>query len=177
MHPLVAETIRHQLRSEDGRRSATSAAVDVLAAATKELNAQDPGDWPVWSAWLPHLEELLTTASVLMEEPSLAILADAAASAAVTLVWAGSYAASLAVTEAGLRHTQRLGVEHQATIELRRREASAHNFLGHAAEAERLNRDVLQARERVLGTDHPNTLITARSLRALIGSKDEAADG
>ncbi|WP_329249341.1 tetratricopeptide repeat protein [Actinoallomurus sp. NBC_01490] len=176
MHPLVAETIRHQFGAGDAGRLTASVAVDLLAAATGELDAQDPGDWPTWSAWLPHLEELLSTASTLVEEASLVTLANAAADAALTLVWAGSYAAALAVAEAGLHSTRRLGAEHRATIELRNREADAHNFLGHAAEAERLYRDVLQARERVLGTDHPNTLATRHEIARMVAKQGDAAE-
>jgi tetratricopeptide (TPR) repeat protein len=175
VHPLVAETIRRQFRSEDGGRSA-AVAIDVLAAATAELDAEDPDDWSVWFAWLPHLEELLVTASMLVEEPSSAILAYAAIGAARTLLWAGSYAASLAIAEAGLRHTQRLGVEHLGTLGLRKREAGAHAFLGHAAEAERMYRDLLDMEERVLGPDHPHTLTTRYEIAQTVATQGDAAE-
>ena len=176
MHPLVVETIRHQLGSEAAAGLAASVAVDLLAAATSELNEQDPGDWPVWAAWLPHLEELLINSSALVQEAKLATLADITVDAALTLLWAGSYAESLMIAEAGLHCTLRLGSEHDATMRLRFRQASAHRFLRHSSEAERLYRDVLRTQVRVLGTDHRYTLTTQYEIARVIAAQGDVAE-
>ncbi|HEV7933944.1 MAG TPA: tetratricopeptide repeat protein, partial [Actinomadura sp.] len=164
VHPLVAQTTRHHLGTGDTARSATSVAVDLLATATSHLDPKNPANWPIWTTWLPHLDELLTSASSLLDEPTLAILATASTDAATTLRWAGSYTASLEVAETGLGHTQRLGSDHPAVLDLLFKRASTHRFLGNAAEAERLYREVLQAEEQVLDSDHPDTLATRHGI-------------
>ncbi|WP_433180655.1 tetratricopeptide repeat protein [Actinoallomurus sp. CA-150999] len=176
LHPLVTETVRHQLGSGIAGRMATIVAVELLAAATDELNSQDPRDWPVWSTWLPHLEELLTTTSTQLEEPSLATLASAAANAAMTLLWAGSYTASRTVAETALQHTQRLGTDHRATIQLRKQQAGAYSFSGDPAKAERLFRDLLQTLERVLDPDHPVTLTTRYEIARMVAEQGNPAE-
>ena len=176
VHPLVAETTRSRIAADDAERAAAGAAVALMIAATAHLNADVPAHWPMWDAWLPHLHELLAHASSLLGEDPLEALAKAAADAARTLVWAGSYAASLEVAQAGLRHTRRLGVAHPATLALQFWRASAHRFMGRTVEAERLFREVLAASERVLGRDHPDTLGTRHEVARVVAERGDVGE-
>jgi tetratricopeptide (TPR) repeat protein len=164
LHPLVAATTRQGLGGENMARPAATVAVQLLVAATGDLHPDNPANWPVWTSWLPHLDELLIHAGPLLETSMLAALAQSAANAADTLMWAGSYAASLEVTRAGLAHADRLGTAHPVMLNLRNVQASGYEFSGNLIKAERLFRQILRDRERVLGVDHPRTLGTLHGI-------------
>ncbi|WP_326664329.1 tetratricopeptide repeat protein [Streptomyces canus] len=176
VHPLVAETTRHRLKISDAAGAAAAVAVELLAAATDELDMERPQDWPVWTAWMPHLDELLTYASPLLEHSSLATLATSSRNAVAALTWTGSYPAALELAKAGERHTQRLDQDHFAAIDLQYWQAAAHRFLGNAAEAEPLFREVLQVQERVLGSDHPDTLTTRHDIARAVAERGDTAE-
>ncbi|MFS8202632.1 tetratricopeptide repeat protein [Streptomyces sp. CWNU-52B] len=176
VHPLVAETTRHRLKVSDAAGVAAAVAVELLAVATDELDMGRPQDWPVWTAWLPHLEEFLTYASPFLEHSSLATLATSSRNAVAALTWAGSYPAALELAKAGERHTQRLDQDHIAAIDLRYWQAAAHRFLGDVAEAEPLFREVLQVQERVRGSDHPDTLTTRHDIARVVAERGDTAE-
>jgi hypothetical protein len=161
VHPLVAETIRYQ--AAGALAEGFSVAADLLAAAVGGLDEADPGDRVGWLVLLPHLGALLGL-EVAVPAAVLARLADVAVRMSLALLWAGSYPTSLEIAESGLRRAAGLGGDHEQILALRFRRASARRFLGRAADAEAEYRQVLDARLRVLGTDHPSTLTTPAEL-------------
>ncbi|RAY13225.1 hypothetical protein DPM19_22340 [Actinomadura craniellae] len=176
VHPLVAQITRHRLTAAGETPAAAGTAVAALQAATGALQASDPEDWPLWAAWLPHLEELLRTAGSQVGEVAVVALAQVAADATLALVWAGSYPAALSMAETGLRHTGRLGSDHPDVLHLRHMHAGAHYRLGDVAEAERLFRAILRDDERVLGPDHPHTLATRHEVARAVAERGDAAE-
>jgi hypothetical protein len=72
--------------------------------------------------------------------------------------------AALTVAQSGLEREHGLDEDHQKVLGLRQSRAVARRFLGRYTEAEAAYRQVLDARLRVLGPDHPNTPTTRRWL-------------
>ena len=60
-----------------------------------------------------------------------------------------------------------LGNEHSATLNTGHELAITHAHLGSKREARPMLLEVLEARQRVLGPDHPDTLKTATALKGL----------
>ncbi len=165
VHPLVAETTRHRLTAAPGPVSAASAAVEVLAAVADDLETENPADWPVWAAWVPHLSELLARAAPLLAIVPLAGLVRSVARMSWALDWAGAFSASLAITRTALDCTGRIDPGHPAVLKLRFQEADALFLLGNYSEAERKARALLYDQQRALGADHPDTLTTKHADR------------
>ncbi|MFJ2397365.1 tetratricopeptide repeat protein [Streptomyces sp. NPDC087843] len=162
LHPLVAETTRHRHLTHGTSRTHAATAVDLLTAATRRLDTEDPADWPPWFAWLPHVDELLTQAPAHQTE--IVALADVAVRSSKMLLWAGSYPSSLKMAESALHYTKSIGPEHPSTLHLLFRQASASFYLNRYAEAERLYRALLTAQQRILGPEHPDSLNTANEI-------------
>ena len=152
VHRLVAETIRYQAGEE--LLASLEEAVKLLAAATSRLDERDPQHANRWLAVLPHLQALQLFEVQLPAEAE-ASLAQAAGSVSLALVSGGRYVAALDVAESGLERGHGLSGAHPMVLRLRERRAFARKFLGRYAEAEAEFRQILDARLRVLGPDHP----------------------
>ena len=157
VHPLVSETSRVQLDSEDPAQ-VDGIVVALIAAAAAELGPDRPEDWPAWDQLVPHLNALNGYLARRLTSDDLAALSGVSAKAAQAFVWAGSYVASQELAESALRYATRLGADHPAVLALRFWLASAHEYRGEYAEAEREYRDALAAEIRVKGPDHVDTL-------------------
>ena len=173
VHPLVAETIRHQ--TADTLADSFAAAADVLGAAISRLDYEDPRDRAGWLALLPHLRALLGLQAAAPPEV-LAGLAQAAAAMSEALLWGGSYLASLEIAESALQRAVALGGDHERILDLHSQRASARLFLGQAGEAGAGFRQVLDARLRVLGPDHPDTLATRYNIANVLAHQGKAAE-
>ena len=172
IHPLVAETNRLRLDSEDPER-AGGVAVGLLTAASARLRYDSPGDWPAWLELGPHLNAIYGYLASRLADTDLAALARVSAEVALAFVWAGSYPASEELARSALHHATRLGADHEVVLSLRYQVAGAHRFRGEYAEAERELRAVLATRLRVLGPDHPNTLTTRHEIALMLGQRGE----
>ncbi|MEU7339640.1 tetratricopeptide repeat protein [Streptomyces sp. NPDC007074] len=164
LHPLVAETTRYRHLAYGSSRTYAAITIDLLTAATRQLDTEDPTDWPTWFAWLPHVDELLTQVSGHLALTEIVALADVAVRTSKMLLWAGSYPSSLKMAESALHHTKSIGPEHPNTLHLLFRQASASFYLNRYAEAERLYRALLTTQQRVLGPEHPDSLNTANEI-------------
>ncbi|MBO2448934.1 tetratricopeptide repeat protein, partial [Actinomadura barringtoniae] len=177
VHPLVSETTRHRLStSNKGAGQSASLAVQTVEAATGELDAERPADWPIWAAWLPHLNELLSHATTLLDRAMLAALAETAVEASRALIWAGAYSAALSLAEDALSSMQRLDSDHIVMLRLRFRVASGHNYLGNHAKAEQQYRAILRTEEQVLGADHPSVLNTRYEVARMVADQGNTAE-
>jgi eukaryotic-like serine/threonine-protein kinase len=85
------------------------------------------------------------------------------------MLWGGSYQVALEIAEDGIACPRGLEPEDPEMLALRYRRASAARFLGRTADAEAEFRQVLDARQRILGPEHPDTLNTADNLRHVCG--------
>jgi tetratricopeptide (TPR) repeat protein len=161
VHPLVAETVRHQA----GQALADSycTAVDLLREAVTRLGVQVPKDQPKWLALLPHLQALAgqeaTAPAAALED-----LAQSAHVMSEALRWGGSYLASLEVADRALQRTVTLGTSNRQVLALRYSRAFANDMLCSWAEAEAEARDVRDIQSQTLGPEHPDTLRTRHLL-------------
>lgn len=134
-----------------------------MSAAVNKLSVENPEDAASWAVLWPHVQALLAAAHQLPEQAEDA-LANAAARMSTAFLWTGSYTAALAAAQAGPDRPHSLTDDHPAILRLRRARAGARRFLGRYGAAETEFRQVLDARLRVLGPDHPSTLTTRRWL-------------
>ena len=172
LHPLVAQTIRH--RAGSALTGSLDAAVKLLTAAITQLKVDDPEHAANWLALLPHLQSLALADRQLPAEAE-ASLAEATAQMSLALLWAGSYAAALAVAESGLERKHGLDGDHQMVLRLRLRQASARRYLGRYKEAEVEYWQVLDAELRVLGPDHPDTLTARYEIARMLADQGKPA--
>ena len=93
----------------------------------------------------------------------------------MALLWAGSYPASLQIAEFALQRAAGLGGDHEQILALQSRRASAHRFLGQAADAEAEYRQVLDATLRVLGPNHPSILATRHNIARMLAAQGRAS--
>ena len=163
VHPLVAQTIRY--RAAAALPELLGVAVNLLDAAARKLNHDDPQHAADWVALVPHLRALQFL-DVRLPAEAEATLAETAARLTLALVWRGSYIAALELTESGLERRHGLPEDHQMVLQLRMRRAAARQFLGQYTEAENEYGQVLAAQLRVLGANHPDTLTTRHQLAA-----------
>jgi hypothetical protein len=172
VHPLVTETNRLRLDTEDPAQ-AGRIAVALLTAAGTGLGHDHSQDWPAWAQLVPHLNAVYGYLASKLTEDDLAALVDVTVTAALAFVWAGSYLASQELAESALQQAARLGSDHPAVLDLRFRVASAHYFRGQYGQAEQEFRDVLAGRLRVLGPDHPDTLITRHEVARMLAARGQ----
>jgi hypothetical protein len=72
--------------------------------------------------------------------------------------------------------TQNLGAEHPDTLRTAGNLAQSLSGQGKYAEAEQIEREVLDVKRRVLGEEHPSTLTTANNLAASLSRQGKHAD-
>ena len=159
IHPLVTETSRLRLDTEDPARTGT-VAVGLLTGASTQLRPDQAGDWPLWLQLVPHLNAIYSYLASRLEGEDLAALARVSIGAVEAYTLAGAYLASGELAQSALGYVNRLGPDNEDVLSLRLRLASAYRFGGEYAKAEREFRDLLPAQMRVLGSDHPETLDT-----------------
>jgi tetratricopeptide (TPR) repeat protein len=149
--------------------------VRLLAAAVGEIDPEHPGRAGDWLALVPHVRAVVDARGRLPgtgEED----LAECAAQVALALSWAGRYAAALDLAQAGMQRDSGLGADSLAGLALRQRHAEASHFLGQAAAAEAEYRQILGARLRVQGPDHPDTLMTWHDVADTLMAQGQHAD-
>lgn len=173
VHPLVAETTRQRAGSTLGASFAQAA--QLLNTAASDLADDDSADRDRWLAVLPHLRFLLSL-KVRPHNNVLAVLGDTAARASKALSWAGSYLAGLEIADAGLGRVATLDQDSTTVLALKFQRAIANQYLGHYADAETEFRQVLDARLRVLGADHPDSLTTQHYIAATLAHQGRPAE-
>lgn len=155
VHPLVAEMTRRQAGGDQD--VALTEAVRLLGVATGRLEIEAQTERPAWRALLPHLQFLLilypAAAGVLP-----AGLAESAARASAALSWTGSFPAALQVADAALARMADEDPDSEGVLAVKFRRAIACRYLGRLDVAVSAFEEVLAARTRALGPDHPDTL-------------------
>jgi tetratricopeptide (TPR) repeat protein len=172
VHPLVTETDRLHLDAE-GPTQAGGIAVALLTAAAARLHSEQPGDWPGWVQFVPHLNALYGYLARRLTDASLAALAEVSVSVSAAFLWAGSYITSQDLAESAIRHAARLGGDHPAVVYLRFQVAAAYRFRGRYAEAEQEFRDILAIELRVFGAEHSSTLRTRYEIARMLAARGQ----
>jgi len=173
VHPLVAQTMRYQ--AGDALAGSLTVAVELLAAAVSHLKYDDPGHAADWLTLVPHLRTLLLS-DLQLAAAAETSLAESAVQISAALLWGGSYLASLDLAEAAVGREHGLAEDQEVILRLRRRVASAWQFLGRDRDAEAEYRQVLDARLRLLGPDHPDTLTTRHDLATVLYKQGKLAE-
>jgi DNA-binding XRE family transcriptional regulator/tetratricopeptide (TPR) repeat protein len=157
MHRLTQAILRDQLTP--AQAAATRNRTEAILAASHPGDPENPATWPRWARLMPHLlaADLAATGS-----PGLRQLA---CHGCYCLLERGDYRAALALTsDLRPRWRDRLGADHEHTLEIAHHLARALHEMGRFAEARDLDQDTLDRRRRVLGQDHPRTLDSAQHL-------------
>ncbi|HEV3293887.1 MAG TPA: FxSxx-COOH system tetratricopeptide repeat protein, partial [Streptosporangiaceae bacterium] len=157
MHRLTQAILRDRLTP--GQAAATRNRTEAILAASHPGDPENPATWPRWARLIPHLlaADLANTGS-----PSLRQLA---CHGCCCLLQRGDIPAAFALTsDLRQRWRDRLGADHEHTLEITHYLAWALHEMGRFAEASDLDQDTLDRRRRVLGQDHCGTLHSAQAL-------------
>jgi tetratricopeptide (TPR) repeat protein len=135
-------------------------------------------DWIVCISYLPHARvainrELENTSGIYNQSISWLMFW-------VTrfLMFQGSY---LLMMEISKQHSdyclKHLGSKHSDTLFSIDNLAQASHYLGEYKEAEKLQRQVLEGREKLLGPEHPNTLLSISNLALALSKQGQYKEG
>jgi DNA-binding XRE family transcriptional regulator/tetratricopeptide (TPR) repeat protein len=172
MHRLTQAILRDRLTP--GQATATRACTEAILAASHPGDPFDPATWPRWARLMPHL---LAADLAATDSPGLRQLA---CDACRYLVVRGDIRTAFGLTgDLRPKWRDRLGADHEHTLEITNHLGWALEEMGRWAEARDLAQDVLDRRRQVLGQDHPLTLNSASDLAndlRLLGQLHAARD-
>ncbi|MFE7134421.1 tetratricopeptide repeat protein [Streptomyces sp. NPDC057638] len=180
VHPVVADTHRIHLDAVPGGPGdpdpgvIRAAAAELMTGALGRLRYDRPADWPRYHLLEPHLRALYGTVAERLDPQRLAALARATAEAARAIDRSGAFQVGARLCRTALERAEALGGDHPAVLALRHQLAWEIAIEGDVAAAESLYREVLSARRRTLGEDHPDTRASLGALAAL--RRGEIAD-
>jgi hypothetical protein len=159
MHRLTQAILRDRLTS--AQATATRECAEAILAAGNPGDADNPATWPRWARLVPHL---LAANLAAAESHRLRQLA---CDACHYLMARGDTRIAYELAR-DLRQQwrDRLGDDHEHTLEIARCLAWALAAKRRYAEARNLDQDILDRRRRVLGENHPDTLHSATFLAA-----------
>jgi hypothetical protein len=164
VHRLVQAVTADQMPAELARAWRQAAAAVIEAALPAD--PQQPADWQVFAALLPHVRAVLDLTS------------DGMWQIALYLGYSGSYLAARDLAQLiadARREDEDFGPEHPDTLAARGSVARWTGNAGDAAGARDQLAALLPVRERVLGPEHPDTLIARHNLATWTGEAGDAA--
>jgi tetratricopeptide (TPR) repeat protein len=170
VHPVVADVNRHRLltTANSDLPAIGKTAVSLLHVACRAMDTRNPADWPAWRRLVPHTAALLGWISLRIDDERLADLVTTASMSARALWRSGTPAAAERLAQASLKAAARLGIDHPAMLTARSQLAQV-VALTRYAEAEQLLRLLLPDQQRILGSEHPDTMASQRVLARLTG--------
>jgi hypothetical protein len=177
MHRLTQAILRDRLTPEQAAATRTQA--EALLAASNPGDPDNPATWPRWARLMPHL---LAADLAATDSPGLRQLG---CDGCWYLLARGDIptAYDLAI-DLRQQWRERLGDDHEHTLEIARYLGWALQAMGRWTQARDLDQDTLDRKRRVLGEDHRSTLVCAnhlvndlRLLGELEAARDLARDG
>jgi len=170
VHPVVADVNRNRLLTTASSEfpAVSKAAVTLLQATCQVLDTRNPADWPAWRRLVPHISALLGWMSDHIDEERLADLVTTGSKSSRALWRSGTAAEAERLAQASLNAAARLGTDHPATLTARSQLAQV-VALTRYAEAEQLIRQLLPDQQRILSSEHPDTMASERVLARLTG--------
>lgn len=171
VHPVVADVNRSRLltTAHSDLNLVSKTAVQLLQAATSELNSERPADWAYWNQIVPHVAAVLGWLAEHLHSDALVTLIGCGDSAIMAAYLSGNLPAGEKLAHAAVAAAARLGNDHPATMTARFLLAQVTAGQGRYREAEEQQRQILSDQQRVLGEDHPETLRTIYLLAWTIG--------
>jgi tetratricopeptide (TPR) repeat protein/RecA/RadA recombinase len=178
VHPLVRDANRRQQDLAERRKAYASLLADLLVAATSDLGAEDPANWPLWRLLIPHCDS------------ALELIADSAD------VEPGVLTQALRAAVAGVRHLFRIGWLDRAeaildtcqravadpgpldpeVLAVRSCTAYLLQLRGRLAEAETLLRAVLGDTRAIFREDSPEAVDARYALAELLDYRGRMAE-
>jgi hypothetical protein len=177
MHRLTQAILRDRLTPEQAAATRTQA--EAMLAASNPGDPDNPATWPRWARLMPHL---LAADLAATDSPGLRQLG---CDGCWYLLARGDIptAYDLAI-DLRQQWRERLGDDHEHTLEIARYLGWALQAMGRWTQARDLDQDTLDRKRRVLGEDHRSTLVCAnhlvndlRLLGELEAARDLARDG
>ncbi|TMQ89807.1 tetratricopeptide repeat-containing protein [Actinomadura soli] len=172
LHPLVVETLQF---GDVDREPHEDTALELITAAVQALEPRNPEHLAAWTSLVPHISKLLRATSS-RDGSALVTAAEAGHHIAVALGWASLYFAAIQLVEDALTATASLGDEHQAVLDLKLGKAKATRLIAHSAAAEPIIREVVEARERSLGSDDLETVYARYELGLCLQDQRKIAE-
>ena len=173
VHPVVADVNRSRMLTDStaGFSAIADTAVKLLGFATTKLDSRLSSDWPTWRQIIPHVTAVLEWMAphlcldVLVE---LLKISDQAENAS----WhSGNRVIAERLALTAVSAAERLPEDHPDRLAARSALAAVIAGKGGHHEAELTYQQILAGQERVLGSDHPDTLTTHQRLAWESGSK------
>jgi hypothetical protein len=159
VHRLIQAAIRDQMPSDQDREEAKHEVHKILAGARpRQGETDDPVNWPRYDLIWPHLNQ--SEVWNCDDEEARQLLIDR-----VRYLWKrGDYEAALEVARRlEVQWLDKIGPEDEQLLSLRFHIANVLRSQGRFADAYELDTEILAKQERLLGDDHPSTLLTAGS--------------
>ncbi|MGX1548415.1 tetratricopeptide repeat protein [Streptomyces adustus] len=177
LHPLVREITAHTHATETTNSDCYQQALTSrLARAAQFVVTSESAGWETARLLAPHL---LGAATHTANQHNR-LLAEAVDHISQSLTEAGDYGSALQLQQAAHAITvASLDPDHLETLTSWNNLAEAFDLFGRHQEAADHHRQILTARERVLGADHPDTLHSRNNLGlalGYLGHHQEAAD-
>jgi tetratricopeptide (TPR) repeat protein len=166
IHRLTQAVLRDLLDRDSQNRACLTAEILVAAAAPERAEqASDYRLWPYWARLLPHLLALAPAAS------STPTLRQAAIHMTHYLISRGELRVALSLATDLYRDCQqRYGPDAHATLASAYVLAWAYSASGRHDQASPLAEHVLSCRRRILGDEHPDTLLAAQQVANNLGN-------
>ena len=157
MHRLTQAILRDRLTPEQA--AATRKRTEAILAASSPGDPPNPATWPRWARLMPHLMAAKLAAT---DSPGLRQLT----CDACWYLLARGDSPTVYGLASDLRQQwrARFGDDHEDVLEITRYLAWTLTVMGQYAESRALDQDTLARKRRILGEDHPSTLISANHL-------------
>ena len=159
LHRLTQAILRDCLTP--GQATATRECAEEILAASNPGDPDNPATWPRWARLVPHLlaADLAATGHDRLRQM-------ACEACHYLLARGDTRIAYELASDLRQQWRDRLGEDHEHTLEITRCLAWALVAKGSYAEARDLDQDILDRRRRILGEDHRDTLFSATFLAA-----------
>jgi tetratricopeptide (TPR) repeat protein len=187
VHPLVADANRSLLDARVAPSGSLpldpeairNSAVELVTHAFDELTGGDvvtAANRPAFSALLAHLRQLLSCQPDCFDTPHTTMLITTTSAAAELVIYDRDEKAASALLQAAAAHAQQLPRDDHVALQLQHTDGRVHLQLGDLAHAEQCLRQVWHDRQRVLGTDHADTLESQRQLGWTLAERGQLGD-
>ena len=178
VHPLVRDANRRQQDLADHRNAYASLVADLLVAATADLGAEDPANWPLWRLLIPHCDSALELVIDAADaEPGVLARALRAAVAGVRhLITIGWLDQAEAILDTCQKAVDVPGPLTRDVLAVRSCTAYLLQLRGRLAESETLLRAVLADTRAIFREDSPESVDARYALAELLDYRGRMAE-
>jgi tetratricopeptide (TPR) repeat protein len=176
MHDLVATTIRQHTPAPRRRsRSHWNTALHMLTAGARTLDFRLPSHWPIWRLLVAHFEALLSTSATQPKYDQRRLL-ELAPPLVAMLRLSNAWQEAERLGEVAIAAAAKLDRSEAIVAGVQHNLATILQCRGLYSESERLLREVLRKRERLLGKHHRETSHTRGNLAIVLSLQGHHAE-